>query len=117
MAMFGRARDVSLFRHVNRELINNIITQQVGFYKYMVEATTDNIYGETPERYFADPVLINCLITFIYLAFLLITVLGRMNLRGDYSSLENYSYYNYMSFGFFYHFKKRQVIKSFYVQV
>ena len=40
------------------------------------------------------------LITFIYLAFLLITVLGRMNLRGDYSSLENYSYYNYMGFGF-----------------
>ena len=63
MAMFGRARDVSLLRHINRELINNIITQQVGFYKYMVEATTDNLYGETPERYFADPVLINCLIT------------------------------------------------------
>ena len=63
MAMFGRARDVSLFRHVNRELINNIITQQVGYYKYQVEDTTNNIYGETPERFFIDPVLINCLIT------------------------------------------------------
>ena len=45
--MFGRARDVSLFRHVNRELINNIITQQVGYYKYMGEDTKDNIYGES----------------------------------------------------------------------
>ena len=62
MAMFGRARDVSLFRHVNRELINNIVTQQIGYYKYKLEATEDNLYGETPERYFTDPVLLNCLI-------------------------------------------------------
>jgi len=63
MAMFGRARDVSLFRNINRELINNIITQQIGYYKYKLEATKDNLYGETPERYFTDPVLLNCLIT------------------------------------------------------
>ena len=62
MAMFGRARDVSLFRHVNRELINNIVTQQIGYYKYKLEATEDNLYGETPERYFTDPVLLNWLI-------------------------------------------------------
>ena len=61
--MFGRQRDVSLFRHINRELINNIITQQVGYYKYKLEATEVNIYGEGPEKYFTDPVLINCLIT------------------------------------------------------
>ena len=61
--MFGRQRDVSLFRHINRELINNIITQQIGYYKYQVEETTNNIYGETPERFFIDPVLLNCLIT------------------------------------------------------
>ena len=63
MAMFGRSRDVSLFRHVNRELINNIITQQVGYYKYKIPQTNTNIYGEGPEKYFTDPVLINCLIT------------------------------------------------------
>ena len=63
MAMFGRQRDVSLFRHINRELINNIITQQVGYYKYKLGATVDNIYGEAPEKYFTNPVLINCLIT------------------------------------------------------
>ena len=61
--MFGRQRDVSLFRHVNRELINNIITQQIGYYKYRMVATKNNIYGESPERYFDNPVLINCLIT------------------------------------------------------
>ena len=61
--MFGRQRDVSLFRHINRELINNIITQQVGYYKYKITATKVNVYGEGPEKYFTDPVLINCLIT------------------------------------------------------
>ena len=63
MAMFGRQRDVSLFRHVNRELINNIITQQVGYYKYKIPQTNTNIYGEGSKKYFTDPVLINCLIT------------------------------------------------------
>ena len=62
MAMFGRSRDVSLIRHVNRELINNIITQQVGYYKYKLAATNTNIYGEGPEKYFTDPVLILSLI-------------------------------------------------------
>lgn len=61
--MFGRSRDVSLFRHVNRELINNIITQQVGYYKYKIEDTKDNLYGEAPQKYFTDPILMNCLIT------------------------------------------------------
>ena len=63
MAMFGRARDVSLFRHVNRELINNIVTQQIGYYKYKLEATDVNLYGEGTEKYFTDPILLNCLIT------------------------------------------------------
>ena len=64
MAMFGRARDVSLFRHVNRELINNIITQQVGYYKYMVEDTKDNIYGESTTKYFNVGFRVNCLIRY-----------------------------------------------------
>ena len=63
MAMFGRQRDVSLIRKLNRELINNIITQQVGYYKYKLDESKDNIYGEAPEKYFIDPVLLNCLIT------------------------------------------------------
>ena len=41
------------------------------------------------------------LVSLIYGAYLSIAVLGRMNLRPDYSELAQYSYYNYMGFGFF----------------
>ena len=37
MSLFGEARDISLFRHINRELINNIIEQQVGYYKIILD--------------------------------------------------------------------------------
>jgi len=63
MALFGSARDISLFRHVNRELLADIITQQCSFYKYKLEETKVNIYGEAAEeKYYMGPVLLNCLI-------------------------------------------------------
>ena len=37
MALFGRARDISMFRHVNRELLGDIITQQCALYKYILD--------------------------------------------------------------------------------
>ena len=63
MALFGGARDISLFRHLNRELMGEIITQQCAFYKYKLEETKVNIYGEAAEeKYYMGPVLLNCLI-------------------------------------------------------
>lgn len=63
MALFGNSRDVSLFRHLNRELLGNIITQQVAIYKVNLEKTNSNLYGEVTEnKYFSEPVLLNCLI-------------------------------------------------------
>jgi hypothetical protein len=63
MSLFGTSRDFSLIRHINRELINNIIEQQVGYYKIDLEKTTSNIYGESNgKKIYNDPVLINCLI-------------------------------------------------------
>ena len=44
--MFGRSRDVSLVNKLNRELLGNIITQQASFYKYKLEETKVNLYGE-----------------------------------------------------------------------
>ena len=63
MARFGQSRDISVFRHINRELLGNIITQQIAFYKVNLEKTVSNLYGEsTGKRYFSEPVLLNCLI-------------------------------------------------------
>jgi len=63
MALYGSARDVSFFRHVSRELINNIIEQEVAYYKIELKDSNTNVYGESSEKFYKDPFLINCLIT------------------------------------------------------
>ena len=61
--MFGRSRDVSLVNKLNRELLGNIITQQASFYKYKLEETKVNLYGEADEEKFYDgPFIFNVLI-------------------------------------------------------
>lgn len=62
MAIFGSSRDVSTFKGIARELLENVISQQVGYYKYMLGDTAKNVYGEATARYYVGPVLINCLI-------------------------------------------------------
>ena len=43
--------------------MGNVITQQCAFYKYKLEETKVNIYGEAAEeKYYMGPVLLNCLI-------------------------------------------------------
>jgi len=63
MAMFTKQRDVSLIRHVNRELMGNVVTQQSAFYQFKLEETKVNIYGEAAdEKYYNGPFLFNCFI-------------------------------------------------------
>ena len=62
MAIFGTQRDILLFNSVNRELLPDVITQQVGYYKISLGKTTTNIYGEATTKNISDPVLLNCLI-------------------------------------------------------
>lgn len=63
MALYGEARDISFFRHVNRELMGNIISQECVYYKYRLVETEVNMYGESANgRYFFDPVILNCLV-------------------------------------------------------
>ena len=63
MALYGQMRDISMFRFVNRELMQKIISEQVVYYKYNLTTTKVNMYGESVEgRNFADPVLLFSLI-------------------------------------------------------
>ena len=63
MALYGGARDISMFRRVNRELMGSIISQEVIYYKYNITTTKTNMYGESVEgRNFADPVILFALI-------------------------------------------------------
>lgn len=63
MALYGGSRDISLFRHINRELMQDIISQQVVLYKCNITETVTNIYGEaTTGRIFEEPLLLYALI-------------------------------------------------------
>lgn len=63
MALFGTVRDARMQLGVASELVNNVITQQVGYYKIVLPATPSNMYGEASIKQYIGPVLINCLIT------------------------------------------------------
>jgi len=64
MAIFGSARDISMFRKINRELLGDVITQQLAVYKYALDKTKVNMYGEASGgKWFNGPTLLNALIT------------------------------------------------------
>jgi hypothetical protein len=62
MALFGSARDASLIRSINRELINDYIDTEVGYYKLNLEATKTNIYDESDDKVYYSVMKINSLI-------------------------------------------------------
>ena len=62
MALFGSARDASLVRSINRELINDFIDMEVAFYKLSLEDTRANLYDESDNKVYFAPMRINCLI-------------------------------------------------------
>lgn len=62
MALFGSARDMSLFRSVNRELINKYIDTEVLLYKLNLQHTDTNLYGEADRKTYFQPTRMHCLI-------------------------------------------------------
>jgi hypothetical protein len=62
MAIFGRSRDINLFLSVNNELLHDVISQEIGYYKVVLNETEANLYGESTEKMYLGPVLISCLI-------------------------------------------------------
>lgn len=62
MAIFGSLRDVNTFKSLTRELVEDVVSQQVGYYKIILDSSQLNVYGESLKKTFIGPVLINCLI-------------------------------------------------------
>lgn len=62
MSLYGKNRDINLFKSINRELIHDYIEQSIGYYKPKLDQLTVNTYGESTNKFWLGPVLINCLI-------------------------------------------------------
>ena len=62
MALFGSARDASLIRSINRELINNFIDTEVIFFKLSLEETQTNMYDEADSKVYYQPMRLNALV-------------------------------------------------------
>jgi len=62
-ALYGGKRDISLFRHLNRELMGDIVSQECVYYKLKLAETKVNIYGESAgAKYYYNPIILSCLI-------------------------------------------------------
>jgi hypothetical protein len=47
---------------VASEFVGNVVTQQIGYYRVILDQTPPNVYGEALVKDYIGPVLINCLI-------------------------------------------------------
>lgn len=67
MALFGSSRDFSFVRKINNELLEDVIQQEVDYFKLYLPQTkgadTDNLYGEaSSQKTYYQPVRLACLI-------------------------------------------------------
>ena len=60
--IFGSVRDVGTLLHIGRELVQDIVEQEILLYKVNLEETLDNIYGEATHKVYWTPIKLNCLI-------------------------------------------------------
>lgn len=62
--LFGSQKDFNvLSTHISREILKDIVEQEVGYYKLSLVDTQANLYGEALEKVYLNPVKLNCLIT------------------------------------------------------
>ena len=61
--LFGSNKDFNLLVNINRELLKDIVEQEILLYKLSISDTDTNIYGEALQKTFLNPVKLNCLIT------------------------------------------------------
>ena len=61
--LFGSNRDFDLLVNINRELLKDVVEQEILYYKVSLEDTISNLYGEALDKTYWSPLLLNCLIT------------------------------------------------------
>ena len=61
--LFGSNRDFDLLVGVSRELVKDIVEQEVLYYKLDLYGTESNIYGESLEKMWQTALKLNCMIT------------------------------------------------------
>lgn len=62
--LFGSQKDFNvLSTHISREILRDIVEQEIGYYKLSLTDTQANLYGEATDKIFLNPVKLNCLIT------------------------------------------------------
>jgi hypothetical protein len=62
MALFGSARDASLIRSLNRELVYDFIDTEIAFYKLSLDDTKANMYDEADNKVYFAPMRFNALV-------------------------------------------------------
>ena len=61
--IFGSTNDIRLLTHISREVVEDVIEQEVLCYKMDLQSSKPNLYGESIDRNYYTPVKLNCLIT------------------------------------------------------
>ena len=61
--LFGSNRDFDLLVSINRELLKDVVEQEILIYKLSIADTSTNLYGEALEKTYLEAVKLNCLIT------------------------------------------------------
>lgn len=60
--LYNRGRDMKFFNHINMELINRIIDNEVILYKINLVETETNTYGESSQKTYSSGVIVPALI-------------------------------------------------------
>lgn|SRR5574344_10144 len=60
--IFGSTRDTKVLLHIRRELLQNVVEQEILYWKVDLQSTQSNIYGEATVKGYWSPVRITCLI-------------------------------------------------------
>lgn len=63
MALFGGARDMDVFKKLNKEVVKKVIDTEILYYKFNVGDTHVNLYEESRKKIYWPPILIHALIS------------------------------------------------------